>query len=330
MRGDLVRWTAAAAAAGAASAVYRRFLYAKRSPEPDLSAPPVTGTLLVGKRHRTFTAVVPARLPAGAPLLIALHGASQDGGHFRAITGYGFDRLTGHEKVAVVYPNGYRGHWNDARKAAHYPARRENVDDESFVAALIEHFHVRYGIDRGRVFVAGFSGGGQLALRLAATMPDRLAGVAVLSANQPTPENLDCVPRNLPVPVLLMTGTADPINPFDGGEVTVFGFGSRGDVRSAPDTFAHFAAINGHTGAARTEFLPHNPHSGGELGTRVVRSSHRTPGHAPVELYTVFGGGHVVPNPDYTAPLISGHATHDVDAPAVIWAFFRDLPPRTP
>jgi polyhydroxybutyrate depolymerase len=323
MRGGWVRWTAAAAAAGTGGAVYRRFLYARQAPEPDLSAPKTTGTLLVGGRHRTFTAVVPAQLPPGAPLVIALHGASQDGAHFRAITGYGFDRLTEHEKFAVVYPNGHKGNWNDARKAAHYPARREDVDDEGFLDALIEHFHIRYGIDRDRVFVAGFSNGGQLALRLALTMPDRLAGIAALSANLPTAANLDCVPRNLPIPVLLMTGTADPINPFDGGEVTVFGFGSRGDVRSATDTLAYFAALNGHAGAPHTEFLPHPR---GELDTRVARTSHHTPGHAPVELYTVFGGGHLVPNPHYTAPLISGHTTHDVDAPAVIWAFFRDLP----
>lgn len=326
MRGSWVRWTAAAAAAGIVGGVYRHLLYARRCPEPDLSAPPVTGTLLVGGRHRTFTAVVPARLPAGAPLLIALHGASQDGAHFRAITGYGFDRRTEAEKFAVVYPDGHRGNWNDARKAASYPARRENVDDETFVTELIEHFHVRYGIDRGRVFVAGFSNGGQLALRLAATMPDRLAGVAVLSANQPTPDNLDCVPRDLPVPILLMTGTADPINQFDGGEVTVFGFGSRGDVLSAPDTLAHFAAINGHAGTPHTEFLPHRRD---ELDTRVTRTSHHTPGRAPVELYTVFGGGHLVPNPHYTAPLIAGRGTDDVDAPGVVWEFFRDLPPRT-
>jgi len=47
-----------------------------------------------------------------------------------------------------------------------------------------------------------------------------------------------------------------------------------------------------------------------------------------VILYTVLGGGHVVPNRYYRYPQNVGRMTDDLDAPAVIWDFFSKLPPR--
>ncbi len=46
--------------------------------------------------------------------------------------------------------------------------------------------------------------------------------------------------------------------------------------------------------------------------------------------YTIINGGHVVPNPTYTAPRLIGRTTHDVDAPRAICAFFAGLPAKPP
>jgi polyhydroxybutyrate depolymerase len=41
----------------------------------------------------------------------------------------------------------------------------------------------------------------------------------------------------------------------------------------------------------------------------------------PVRLYTLKGGGHVVPNSGYRAPRIMGHSSHNFDAPIAAGEF---------
>ncbi len=107
--------------------------------------------------------------------------------------------------------------------------------------------------------------------------------------------------------------------------VTLGPFTRLGTVTSTRATAEYFAKINGQTGAPVTVKLPHrDPHD----PTRVERISWETPGKPPVVMYEVYGGGHVVPNPNYQYPESLGRQTRDLDAPAAIWDFFSSLPPR--
>ena len=47
-----------------------------------------------------------------------------------------------------------------------------------------------------------------------------------------------------------------------------------------------------------------------------------------VLLYTINGGGHVVPQPYFRFPSQLGLQTQDLDAPSAIWEFFSKLPSR--
>ena len=207
--------------------------YAIKPDEPRLSAPVQKGAVRVGRMVRDYKAFVPAHLPPGSPLLLVFHGSAQESEEIRMWTGYEFDRLADLHKFAVVYPVGYGGNWNDCRKNVVYPARAQNIDDKGLVAALIDHFHETAGIDPRHVFAMGFSNGGHFVYRLALEMPDRISGVAAVAANLPTEDNNICHVAGKPVPVLIVNGTGDPINPFVGGEVALFGLGSRGTVRSS-------------------------------------------------------------------------------------------------
>jgi len=46
---------------------------------------------------------------------------------------------------------------------------------------------------------------------------------------------------------MLINGTSDPINPYQGGIVTLFGFASRGTVMSSVASAQNFATRNGIT-----------------------------------------------------------------------------------
>jgi polyhydroxybutyrate depolymerase len=313
------------------AAAYGYLLHTPAPAEPRLSGPVTVDTITVADRTRTYRAFVPADLPPGAPLLFVLHGSQQDGKTIRTATGYGFDRLAERHKFAVIYPDGYMRGWNDGRTAAVTPARKEDIDDEGLIAGLVERFRQGHGIDPARVFVTGFSNGGQLAFRLAARTPERIAAIAVIGAGLPTPDQWAFPEPKSPLPVLLIAGTRDPIMPYEGGEASIFGFQKRGTVLSAEATARAFAEVNGIT-RPPTSWPPTRSPQDGSDGPSVIETRYTEPGKASVVAFTVSGGGHTIPNPDYRFPRLMGRTDHTFNAPAAIWAFFSetmrpDVPP---
>jgi len=278
---------------------------------------PITesGRLHVDGHERTFAYYAPTRLASGPALLLAFHGSRESGQKFRRRTRYAFDRLADAHGFVVAYPDGYKRSWNDCRKAAPYAARTRQIDDVGFARALIDAFRRSHGIDPERVFAVGFSSGGQLGYRLALEAPGTVRAVAAIGASLPTPDNLDCSESGKPVSVLVMNGTDDRFNPFEGGLVTVFGFRSRGAVRSSEDTARYFAGLSGAAEAPAREVLtaPAEP-------PWVERVTWR--GGREVELVTIHGGGHVVPQGDSGYPAFLGKTARGFDGPAEIWKFF--------
>jgi polyhydroxybutyrate depolymerase len=256
-------------------------------------------------------------------LVIVLHGSLQTAGMARVSTGYQFDRLADEHGFVVAYPNGYRRHWNDCRKRASYAARRRNVDDAGFVLALIDHFHRTEGIDPTRVFAVGYSNGGQLVYRLALEVPERITALAAVAANLPAGKNCDCVKSERPIPIMIMNGTADPINPYGGGTASIFGLGSRGTVLSAYESAHYFAQVNGHLVDPKLTLVLKE---GAPSSKAVELLDWRDPGKPEVSLVTIQGGGHVVPQPVYNAPILMGWTSSRINGPEKIWDFFARQP----
>src|SRR5262249_35522139 len=130
------------------------------------------------------------------------------------------------------------------------------IDDAGFIEALIAHEAEANKIDKKRVFAAGWSNGGQLAYRLALEHPEDFAGVAAVSASVPVKENLDCGQVDKPISVMVIKGSADPINPYRGGMVNLGG-AKLGNVLSSEDTAKYWAKLLGITAAPDTARLPH-------------------------------------------------------------------------
>lgn len=284
--------------------------------KPALSAVLQSDTIQVGALNRSYSFYVPQNLPANAPLVFVLHGSMQTAQEIRVSTGYGFERLADENGFVVVYPNGYGRHWNDCRKEASYSARAKSVDDKSFFLALIKHFYSNSGIDRTRVFAMGYSNGGHMAYRLAYELPDHVAAIAAVAANLPADENCDCERSGKPIAVMILNGTADPINPYNGGHVTLFGFGNRGKVISAHASAEYFAQLDGQSNMPDISRVK-----------SVEKADWHDAGKPEVLLETVHGGGHVVPQSSYRAPLYLGKTTHDIDGPREIWDFFARQQP---
>lgn len=287
---------------------------------PTLGGTSEDSSIRQGERRRSYVLYVPARLAEHPALLVVLHSSQSNGERMRRDSGYRFDALADQDGFLVLYPDGFEGHWNDCRKAASYSARSLDIDDVGFLSTMIERLQRERGVDPQRIFIAGYSNGGQMALRMAAEAPDEVDGVAAVAANLPSTSNDACRPAQQAKAALLMNGTRDPINPYAGGVVTLFGFGNRGEVLSALDSAQALAKRNGQNGEPGVDKLT----TIGPVWSE--RQRWDAAGMAPVELVTVHGGGHLLPQSVYRPPRLLGRVDPELDGPAEIWRFFSDLP----
>jgi polyhydroxybutyrate depolymerase len=276
-------------------------------------------TLQVGVTTRSFLEVTPAQRAGKPALVLMLHGTLQTARSIRPFAGYSFDAYARDGHAVVIYPDGLHREWNGARATVMIRSDAKNVDDVGFIRAIINHTAGNHGIDRDRVYVVGFSLGGQMVIRLIHEIPELLAGAAILGAALPRGDNL-VVDRDAkqPLPVLTMHGTADPLAPFGGGPVGFHGHLPKGDHLSAADTAAYFA----HRNAIGTQ-----PAATILLHARVTRYDYTGAGAAPVRFYAINGGGHVIPNSNNRpAAWFWGPTVSDVVAAEAIAEFFDLVP----
>ena len=239
----------------------------------------------------------------------------------RVCTGYEFDRLADQRGFVVLYPDGYRRNWNDCRKYATFPAKRKNIDDVTFIRTLIARMMVEQAIDEKRVYAFGYSNGGHMAFRLAMEAADEIAAVTAVAASLPTPDASSCLQQGRTSRVMLVNGTADPINPYQGGIVTLFGFASRGSVMSSMASVQNFAERNGITA---TPPMPGQlPKGFADDPTSVETLIWHADGKPFSCLYTVRGGGHVIPQQTYRFPKLLGKTTSVLNAPREASRFFE-------
>jgi len=131
--------------------------------------------------RRPYKLYVPAARPAAAlPVVVMLHGCTQDPADFAV--GTGMNRLAEEVGSLVVYPGQVEAAnpskcWNWFR-----PTDQERERGEpSLIAGIAREVVARHGGDPARVYVAGMSAGGAKAAIMARVYPDLFAAVGVHS-----------------------------------------------------------------------------------------------------------------------------------------------------
>ncbi|MEP3345345.1 MAG: alpha/beta fold hydrolase [Litoreibacter sp.] len=239
-----------------------------------------------------------------APLVIAIHGFLGNASNMQRKTG--FDRLAKRHGFIVAYPNGRLRRWNDGRSS------RNKTDDVAFLSAMIAKMVTSGQVRSGRVFVAGHSNGGGMAMRMACDRPDLVRGISVVATKTST--NYQCR-QGPPVPAIFMHGTADPIAPHAGRPE-----GSRlGGTLSAEATLDLWKVRNRCTGAPRSRTFDKK-----NDGTSVKVTRH-TNCRAALNYVLIDGHGHDWPSLNGKATRLQGPASNEVGASALSWAFFSQL-----
>lgn len=297
------------------------FLY---TPDPEL--PALSGSLSqhfveVDGLKRSYRTYVPKDLPKGAPLVVVMHGSGEGPLRIRIGTGYGFERLADAHGFAVVYPKSFAFDWNDCSAIGNTELNGIRGDDVGFLAAMVDKLVAELKLDPARVFATGVSNGGSMAIRLALEDPTRYRAVAAVVANLPAPQNFQCQPVPQTTSIMIMNGTEDPLVPYAGGEINLLGlFYKGGEIISSLASAQYFAQRNQLAGAPRIS------EAQAEDGIRVEQMLWSNEAKKEVELVTIHGGGHGLPQPYSRRPRLLGPSPMAPDGPAMIWSFFERQP----
>ncbi len=251
--------------------------------------PLLTDSVLTEGHYRTFH-FLKAPKP-NSSLIFILHGSGGNGQGIRE-GAKNLEEKSDDENLLLVYPDGYKKYWNECRKTANTAANLENINENAFFEEMIGYFDRKYLINTKQVFAIGTSGGGHMAYKLALTMPEKLRAITALIANLPDTNNLDCPEKRIAIPVMIVNGTSDTVNPYEGGEV-ITGNISLGLVRSTERTFQYWATLAGYTQKPIKELLPDtdpNDHK------TIERYTYKERGKPEVTLLKVLGGKHDYPN----------------------------------
>lgn len=265
---------------------------------------------------REYHGYVPSSYRPGMPLVVALHGCTEND--------VGFDLLSGWSAQAeksgfvVVFPDQNNlvnpaGCWN-------WPLSRNQhrgSGEPAVIAGITSRIRAEYAVDARRVYVTGVSAGGVMANIMAVTYPDVYAATSILAGCEYRCDILQQRPaeqsgrdalaemgsRARHVPAIIWQGTADVVVPPSTADRIATQWAVVDGIDTTPDTVEHGQVPGGRT---------------------YTHLTHRSADGAPlVEQYLIDGAGHVYPGG--CACSLYGDPSGP-DATGLSWAFFAAHP----
>ncbi|MCZ7555827.1 MAG: prolyl oligopeptidase family serine peptidase [Bacteroidia bacterium] len=192
-------------------------------------------TTMVDGDEREYYVHVPTGYDGSSarPVVFMLHGTSGDGEKFYNISGW--KEVGEKENILTVFPSSWRHcitdedgrstttKWNIYPGSFEYCAGEIPRDDVKFLRQIISELKAKFTVDEKRIYVAGFSNGGQMAFRCAVEMGDVFAA-AVENAGS-SPNGGSFTPRRTDMPVVFQFGNEDdrffhapvPLSSFEAG-----------------------------------------------------------------------------------------------------------------
>ena len=286
-------------------------------------------TIKVGDLQRHYTVHVPPQYDGKTPVpvVVMLHGGGGTATAAAEETGWG--AKGDKEGFLAVFPDALPPDpakpsrfvanpqlWNDGSDRF-YPGQTA-PDDVAFLNAMLDELAARFAVDPRRVFMTGFSNGASMCFRFGAEASKRLAAIAPVAGAC----WLEKITMERPVPMCYLTGTADPLNPIEGG-VPKLATGGSDRIRARPkppvrDSILKWVRAVGAPATPRTTTASNGVHTDtygpGRDGAEVMAVSVEGLGH------TWAGGKSLLP------ALLVGPRSDKLRATDLIWGFFQARP----
>ena len=128
----------------------------------------VADNITVDGKSRSMLVYAPSGIEKNRPLIIQMHGMNQDAPYQKNAAKW--ESIADTARFVVVFPNGENKAWDIGGNK-----------DINFIKAIINEMYNKYGIDKNRVYVSGFSMGGMMSYHVANKMGDQIAAIAPVS-----------------------------------------------------------------------------------------------------------------------------------------------------
>lgn len=238
---------------------------------------------------------------SNVPLIFNFHGGSGDIASQVAIAD--MRSIADTAGFIVVYPQALADP-NDGGSTNWIHKDPTNVDDVTFVNAMIESLSNEYQIDSNKIYACGYSLGGEFTFELACRLNNKIAAIGVVARTMQNHTFNNCSPVH-PTGVLTILGTADAISDYNG----VF-WGGVQYYLSAAEMHNYWALQNNCDTIPNVSQLPNTNTSDGSSVER--HSWSNGDGCIYVEELKVIGGGHDWPG---------SFGNMDINATEEIWNF---------
>ncbi|MFQ6089590.1 MAG: alpha/beta hydrolase family esterase [Candidatus Methanofastidiosia archaeon] len=295
----------------------------KLSKQPTAKQPVSPGDYAFSIEHDDLTRTYKVHVPPSydknvkTPVVIYTHGG---GGNSETAYIDGMDKasdelgfiLVAPESMKIRIDGRFSTRWNGGKWQGGECCG--TADDVGFISKMIDEIEKKFNVDEDRVYATGISNGGLMTNRLACELSDKIAAVATV-APAAIPQN--CTPSR-PISVMDIHGTADPCNPFDGGEPTL-GFCARLPYKrmSPKEVVDSWLKINSCSADFITVYKKRNA---------TCISYRQCKNGAEVEFCKIEGMGHTWPSgSQYLPAYLVGPVSYDISFEQM-WEFFKKHP----
>lgn len=192
----------------------------KEEPEPGFTTGKNEFTITLEGVTRKYVVHVPAVYTGEkkTPMVIFCHGSDQTGDQFYNISGW--KEVADTANFLTVFPTALEycvtedgvmktiTKWNSFPGGADFCPGQNMKDDVEFMRQIISAMESRYNVDTKRIYMVGFSSGGQFTATCAIKISDILAGVISCGGGGSLPRDTVYTPARK-LPVMLMFGNQD-------------------------------------------------------------------------------------------------------------------------
>ena len=260
-------------------------------------------TMIHDGYNREYAIYIPASYDGNqeVPLLFNFHG----GGGYIAdyMSAVDMRPIADTANFLLVYPQAVPDPGNGGSTSWMHKAPT-TFDDVPFVEAMIDAIASEYMVDNNRIYVCGYSLGGEFTYELACSLNNRIAAAGAVARTMQGETFNNCAPQH-PTGVLTILGTSDAISDYNG--ITFNGIQY---YMSAAETHQYWATANNCAANPTMTTIPNTNTSDGSTVERYTWADDS--GCEYVEHLKVINGGHDWPG---------SFGNMDIDASQEIWSF---------